>query len=65
MLAIVVHAPMAGDQSSAGRTAFASTKADLSVPPPVTSVVPSGSIVRLRNERGNAIDPVGCHVAPG
>ena len=35
------------------------------MPPPVASALPSGSIVRLWNERGNAIDPVGCQAGVG
>src|SRR5262245_35306306 len=65
MLAIVVHVPVVGDQISAARIALPVLKADRSVPPPVTSALPSGSIVRLRKDRGNAIDPVGCHAGNG
>src|SRR5262245_33120787 len=65
MLAIVVHVPVTGDQSSAGRTALPVLNDDRSVPPPVASALPSGSIVRLRNDRGNAIEPVGAHVGDG
>jgi hypothetical protein len=36
-------------------------KADLSVPPPVTRTLPSGSVVRLWNERGKLMLPVGFH----
>src|SRR5262245_45720004 len=65
MLAIVVHVPVVGDQISAARIALPVLNDDRSVPPPVTSAVPSGSIVRLRNDRGNAIEPVGCHAGEG
>src|SRR5262245_22106931 len=65
MLAIVVQVPVLRDQISAGRTALLVLNADRSVPPPVASALPSGSIVRLRNERGNAIEPVGAQAAVG
>src|SRR3954469_12075702 len=65
MLVIVDHRPVDGDQISAGRIALAVVNAERSVPPPVASAVPSGSIVRLRNDRAKAIDPVGCQVGVG
>src|SRR5438128_1245325 len=61
MLAIVVHVPVAGDQISTGRTAFAVLKALRSVPPPLARTAPSGSTVRFMNDRRFAIEPVACH----
>src|SRR5688572_4655180 len=56
--ATVVHVSVAGDQSSAGRTASAPLVPSTVVPPPVASTEPSGSSVRLWNARGKAIGAV-------
>ena len=65
MALIVVHVSVAGDQISACSTAFAVSKLERSVPPPVATTEPSGRAVRFMNARGNAIDPVGRHAGLG
>src|SRR3954447_4763685 len=60
MLASVVQAPVAGFQSSAGRTAPAASLKVADVEPPVASTVPSGSTVALKSRRAERIAPVGC-----
>ena len=68
MLAIVVHVPVAGSQSSHSYAGLFGTAFGPSVPlvPPVTRTLPSASKVALKSLRPPVtIDPVFVHVGVG
>src|SRR6059036_697094 len=61
MLARVVQACVAGDQTSAGSTPREGVRPPMSDEPPTASTFPSGRSVRFRCERARAIDAVCRH----
>src|SRR5262252_7506705 len=65
MLAILVHVPVAGFQSSAASTEPLSLLNPEPLVPPVASTVPSGKMVALTCRREYCIDPVFCHSGMG
>ncbi len=60
-LASVVHCSVAGDHSSAESAALEKLVPERFVSPPVASTLPSGSVVRLRNDRPCVIESTWRH----
>src|SRR5437879_1972340 len=65
MAAMVDHVSVADDHSSASYTAWARSTPSVVRPPPTTSTVPSGRMVRLWWPRGKAIGAVSRHAGEG